>query len=102
LQERYVEATSIKEGMTRDDLLKKFRIDGGLQSLLPTRYVLKQSNLIKVDVEFEAPNEGKGRVVPEDLRFEMKDTNGEYRFVSNDKLKIKRISKPYVEPYALD
>ena len=53
LQERYFEALSIKEGMTRAELLKVFRMDGGLQSFLPTRYVLRNSNFIKVDVEFE-------------------------------------------------
>jgi len=100
LQERYFEATSIKEGMTRADLVKLFRMDGGLQHLLPTRYVLKSSSFIKVDVEFDVPEGGK--VLPEDLRFEMYDVNEGFRFVSNDKLKIKTISKPYVEPFAYD
>ena len=99
LQERYVEATSIKEGMTRADLLKVFRMDGGLQPYLPNRYVLKSSNLIKVDVEFDVPV--VNRMVPEDLRFERRDSEG-FQSVSNDKLKIKRISKPYVEPFMMD
>jgi len=86
LQERYVEATSIKEGMTRADLLKVFRMDGGLQLHLPTRYVLKSSNLIKVDVEFDA----------------MGGSEENLRSVPDDKLNIKRISKPYVEPGFLD
>ena len=100
LQERYFEATSITEDMTRADLLKIFRMDGGLQLLLPTRYVLKSSSLIKVDVEFDVPEGGK--VIPEDLRFEMYDLREGFRFVSNDKLKIKRISRPYVEPFSFD
>ena len=99
LQQRYFEAISIKEGMTRADLLKIFRMDGGLQSLLPDRYVLKSSSLIKVDVEFDVPAGSK--VLPEDLRFEMDHLKG-YQFVSNDKLKIKRVSRPYVEPYSFD
>jgi hypothetical protein len=97
LLERYSEAISIKEGMTRADLLKLFRTDGGLQSFLPTRYVLKRSNLVKVDVDFDVPAGVNGKIVPEDLRFEMQNA-GDVHFVSNDKLKIKRISKPYVEP----
>jgi hypothetical protein len=67
LQERYFEAISIKEGMTRAELLKIFRMDGGLQLLLPTRYVLKSSSLIKVDIEFDVPTGSK--VLPEDPAF---------------------------------
>ena len=102
LQERYFEATSIKEGMTRAELLKIFRMDGGLQTLLPTRYVLKSSSFIKVDVEFDVPTGSK--VLPEDLRFEMDSLkeSSKYQFVSNDKLKIARISRPYVEPFSFD
>lgn len=112
LQERHFEAISIKVGMTRADLLKVFRMDGGLQSLLPTRYVLKSSNFIKVDVEFDVPEGEKGKVIPEDLRFEMEspafDFEGkpapgyDYRFVPNDNLKIKSISRPYLEQFNLD
>ena len=99
LQQRYFEATSIKEGMTRADLVKVFRMDGGLQPGLPNRYVLKSSNLIKVDVEFDVPV--GSRIIPEDLRFEWgSETN--VQFVSNDKLRIKHISKPYLEPFNLD
>lgn len=101
LRERYVEATSIKEGMTRADLIKVFQIDGGMQRLLPTRYVLKGTGLIKVDVEFEVPS--SGRIVPEDLRFEWLNLDhSDIQFVSNEKLKIKQISKPYLEPFNLD
>ena len=100
LQQRYVEATSIKEGMTRADLLKVFTMDGGIQLLLPTRYVLKSSNLIKVDVEFDVPV--GNRIIPEDLRFGRRDSEAGLQFVSNDMLKIKRISKPYVEPAFID
>ena len=98
LQQRYVEATSIKEGMTRADLLKVFRMDGGLQPLLPNRYVLRTSNSIKVDVEFDVPAGNK--ILPEDVRFGRSETD--VQFVSNDKLKLKRISKPYLEPTFLD
>lgn len=111
LQERHFEALSIKEGMTRAELLKVFRMDGGLQSFLPTRYVLRRSNFIKVDVEFEVPAEVIGKVVPEDLRNEMEVINGNsastsapenYHFVANEKLKIKSISRPYLEQFNYD
>jgi len=64
--------------MTRADLLKVFEMDGGLQSVPATRYVLRGTTLIKVDVEFEKP------------------------INSNDELKIKSISKPYLEPFFMD
>lgn len=112
LQERYFEAVAVKEGMTRADLLKKFRIDGGLQLLLPTRYVLRSSNMIKVDVEFQIPEGLKGTVIPEDLRYEVDspayDSEGKpvlrerYQFVANEKLKIKNISRPYIEQFNYD
>jgi hypothetical protein len=78
LQAKYAEATSVKAGMTRADLLKVFDMDGGLQSVPATRYVLRGTTLIKVDVEFEKP------------------------ISSNDELKIKSISKPYLEPFFMD
>jgi hypothetical protein len=113
LRERYFEATSIKEGMTRADLIKVFGMDGGLQPAgVPTRYVLKSSNMIKVDVEFELPEGAKGKIVPEDLRNETESpsfdadgkpvSGGNYQLVPNEKLKIKSISKPYVEQFNAD
>jgi hypothetical protein len=112
LQERYFEATSIKEGMTRADLIKVFRTDGGLQLLLPTRYVLKGSNFIKVDVEFDVPQDAKEATVPEDMRDEMEspafDLDGnpmpeqQYQYVPNEQLKIKSISRPYIEQFNYD
>ena len=112
LRERYEKAASIKTGMTRADLLKVFRMDGGLQSFLPTRYVLNGSHCIKVDVEFTVPADLKGRIVPEDFGNETQKTPaarqgksaaGEnYQLVPNDKLIIKSISRPYLEPEAYD
>ena len=107
LQERYFEATSISEGMTRADLMKVFRMDGGLQRHLPTRYVLKSSDFIKVDVEFEGPPSAKGKIIlPEDLRSEMESPASDanpgllernYLFLPNEQLKIKSMSRPYIE-----
>jgi hypothetical protein len=42
------------------------------------------------------------KVVPEDLRFEMDYLKEGFRYISNDMLKIKRISRPYVEPFSFD
>lgn len=106
LQERYFEATSVGKGMTRADLMKVFRIDGGLQRHLPTRYVLKSSDFIKVDVEFEGPPSAQGKIIlPEDLRREMESANPgllerNYQFLPDEQLKIKSISRPYVEQFS--
>jgi hypothetical protein len=109
LFKKYNEAVSIKEGMTRAELLKVYGIDGGLQQLLPRRYVLRGSNLIKVDVEFILPAESQGKIViPEDLRDESKSLQGsssdqrEYLVLPNEKLIIKSISKPYLEQFNYD
>lgn len=106
LQNIYLEATSIKEGMTRADLIKLFRIDGGLQRMLPERYVLNGTDMIKVDVKFDVPEDSKSIHVPEDLRYEFEgsppSTRNKFQFVPNEKLKIKSISRPYIEPEALD
>ncbi|MDT7602833.1 MAG: hypothetical protein QOF61_830 [Acidobacteriota bacterium] len=89
--------------------MKLFETDGGLQLLLPTRYVLKSSNMVKVDVEFDVPEDAKGRLVPEDEPIVQADESGRksspkenYQVVPNQKLKIKSISKPYLEPFDLD
>jgi hypothetical protein len=54
LQERIREAKAIKSGMSRLELLKICDVEGGLQPIPATRYVLKSCPLIKVDVEFDA------------------------------------------------
>src|SRR5262245_26598878 len=57
---------TIKPGMTRADLLKVFRTEGGLSTALQRRYVSRDCAYFKVDVEFEAtarPNRDReGRV----------------------------------------
>jgi len=103
LQAKYSEAISVKVGMTRADLLKLFRMDGGLQPLgIPTRYVLRGTTLIKVDVEFEKPSDSKKVVVPEDLKPETEGEPERYQIVPNEELKITAISKPYLEPFDYD
>jgi hypothetical protein len=109
LRDRWVEAISVREGMTRADLIKLFGEDGGLQPLgIPNRYILKSCSMIKVDVEFEGPGDVNGKIIPEDLRSEvealpapMKDSY-QFVFVPNEKLRIKSISRPYLEPFNTD
>ena len=99
LQAKYSEATSVKVGMTRADLIKLFRMDGGLQRVgIPTRYVLRDTGMIKVDVEFEKPPDAKKIVLPEDLKPEAGGEAERYQIVPNEELKITEISKPYLEP----
>lgn len=82
LSDRLEEATSIKPGMSKADLTKVFMEDGGLQHFQPQRYVLRSCTLIKVDVTFEGP----------DIRGVTLDSA----------LKVKSISKPYLEPMFMD
>lgn len=97
LEERLVEATSIEEGMTRAELLKVFTIDGGLQRLLPRRYVLKSCTMIKVEVEFDVAEDANSKtIMPEDSRHESLSAD-KYEFIPNDQIKIKRVSQPYLE-----
>ncbi len=106
LEARYAEATSIKAGMTRADLLKLFEMDGGLQPLhIPERYTLKSCGMIKVDVKFDVPEHSQVKLVPEDLVYEQQSSPSspiDYQVVSNDTLKIVSISKPYLEHGILD
>ncbi len=86
LQARMTEATSVKPGATRADLLKIFEADGGLQRIPAARYVLITCHLIKVDVEFEPPEPPSAdQPVPADAD-----------------LKIATVSKPYLEYPAKD
>jgi hypothetical protein len=107
LAERYKEAASIKEGMTFAELYKSFEPDGGLQLMLPERYVLRSCSMIKVDVQFDLP-EGEGhKILPEGLRAELTNDShasffSGFKIIPDTELKIKSISRPYLEPYALD
>jgi hypothetical protein len=83
IEERYREATSIKEGMTVADLQKVFTEDGGIQSFPSRRYILKSCMWIKIDVEFNIPQGAKEFPPPANVR-------------------IKKLSKPYLEQMILD
>ncbi|HZS08400.1 MAG TPA: hypothetical protein VFD58_26440 [Blastocatellia bacterium] len=84
LEERYKEATSIKPGMTRADLMTVFEMDGGFDRIPASRYVLKSCKMIKVEVEFDTQY---GRA---------------YKETPDAKLKITRISRPYLEHQFMD
>lgn len=77
LAQRIREAQAIKAGMSRAELLKVFREEGGLQLIPARRYVLRSCAYVKVDVEFEI---AAGQPLPPDAQ-----------------LKIVNISKPYLE-----
>jgi len=84
IEERYREATSIKEGMTVADLQKVFTQDGGLQSAPNLWYILKSCMWIKIDVEVDVPPGEKRQSPP------------------GANIRIKQVSKPYLEQMILD
>ena len=79
VEDLYKEATSIKVGMSRADLLKVFEVDDGVQRIPAERYVLRSYPHIKVRVEFDVKY-GQG-----------------YKEKPDAEIIIKSISKPYVE-----
>jgi hypothetical protein len=84
LEARYKEATSIRPGMTRADLMKLFMEDGGLSGGQARPYVLRSCFLIKIEVKFDKPYGFDSRSVPD------------------NEFKIVEVSKPYLERMALD
>jgi hypothetical protein len=78
------EMESIQVGMTRADLLKVFREEGGLSTRTERRYAYRDCPYIKVDVEFELVGEP-----PANLNESPKD-------------KIIKISRPFLERPILD
>ena len=79
------ELQSIRPGMTRAAVEKKFQMDGGLQGYVTVRYVHPDCSYFKVDVKFtvKRDSDDQGRVVP----------TPEDNTVS--------VSKPYIEnPYS--
>ena len=84
LEEKYQEATSIKAGMSRADLLKLFEEDGGLQSIPAGRYVLRSCHLIQIEVKF-------------DTKYGVN-----YQPTADENLKIVEVSRPYLERMAMD
>jgi hypothetical protein len=68
LEELWKEASKIKPGLTRAELLKLFIPDGGLQELLPKRYVMRHCPYIKVTVEFDRKNPAHPPVSDADIK----------------------------------
>ena len=75
---------TVKPGMTRNDLLRVFTIEGGLSNRLHRTYVYKRCPYIKVAVEFEAVGN------PEDILTEMPAD------------KIEKISTPFLQYSVMD
>jgi hypothetical protein len=76
---------TIKPGMTRTDLLKVFKTEGGIPTTLHRTFVSRDWPYFKVDVEFQAvgrPN---------------RDASGRVTMVDGSKDRIVKISRPYVQ-----
>jgi hypothetical protein len=73
------EMQTIKEGMTREELLKVFQEEGGISTRTQRRYVYRECPYIKVDVEFEPVGSRQDKLT-------------EY-----PKDKIVKMSKPFLE-----
>lgn len=74
----------IHPGLTRADVEKEFEMDGGLQSVTPSRYVLKKCPDIKVDIEFKAADGGQPQISPSSPEFSPTDL-------------VVKVGKPYLE-----
>jgi len=81
---------TIHPGMTREDLLRVFTMEGGLSNGLRRTYVSQECPYFKVDVEFEAV----GR--PD------QDEDGRVTLVEDRQDVIVKISRPYVAFSILD
>lgn len=76
---------AIKAGMTRDDLLKVFRTEGGLSTGLHRTFVSRDCAYFKVDAEFQAVGRpGRGRDGRVTLEEDARDI-------------IVKISRPYLQ-----
>lgn len=73
---------TLKPGMTRSEVRKKFPVDGGITAGGQSRLTHPSCRFFKVDVDFKCKTDDEGRAL-----------------VGDDDLSIK-ISKPYIEtPY---
>jgi len=78
--------TAIKPGMTRQEVEGKFKLDGGLQSASPVRFVHPACPYFKIEVEFD---------------FRQDHTNQGRAITAKDD-KVIRVSKPYLEAPFMD
>ena len=77
---------TVKTGMTRGDLLKVFRTEGGLSTGLRRTFVSRDCAYFKVDVEFQAV----GR--PD------RDSDGRVTLDEDARDIISKMSRPYLQP----
>ena len=77
---------SLKPGMTRGEVDRKFHLDGGLQSASPVRYVHSECPSFKVNIEFDFK----------------KDAADQNRAIIGKEDKVVRVSKPYLERPFMD
>lgn len=84
LQEAILSVARIHPGSTRAEVEEEFTMDGGMQFVVPSRYVLKKCPYIKVDIEFKASDGGK-------LQFD--ESSGKH---SPSDLVVK-VGRPYLE-----
>jgi hypothetical protein len=76
---------TVQPGMTRSDLLKVFRTEGGISQALHRTFVSRDCPYFKVDVEFAAvgrPN---------------RDVSGRETMVEGSRDTIVKISRPYLQ-----
>ena len=78
------EMNEIKAGMTRKNLLDKFKTEGGISTRTSSRYVYKKCDYIKVDVKFKP--------VADERNNSIESPNDE----------IVKISKPFLEYVIID
>ena len=78
------EIESVKVGMTRGDLLRVFKEEGGISTRTWRRYVYRDCPYIKVEVEFEPVGDPENKV---------SESPGD---------KIIKISKPFLEWSIID
>ena len=71
----------IKPGMTRQEIMRKFPMDGGMQTVSPVRFLHPGCSYFKVDVSFS-------------FERNQKDQN---RAILGKDDKVTEVSKPYIE-----
>lgn len=77
---------SIRPGMTRHEVMQKFLMDGGLQTVSPVRFLHPQCRSFKVDVSFTYE----------------RDPENQNRAIMGKDDKVIEISRPYLEPPFMD
>jgi hypothetical protein len=77
---------SIKVGVTRGEIQKRFMMDGGFHSPSRVRFTHPECGYFKIDVEFDVK----------------RDEKDQGRAISSPEDKAMKISKPYIEAPTMD